>query len=95
VANRSPTPASNIGDFLGLFDDIWEVRGRLTRPIWGIPGVRAGIQKYILIASKRQPRIWMGLRPAFGLVPPGGAPLSEANRRSMAPNIGQGVRGGR
>ena len=23
VANRSPTPASKINDFLGLFDDIW------------------------------------------------------------------------
>jgi hypothetical protein len=45
VANRSPTPASKINDFLRLFDDIWGVRGRLSRPIWGIPGgVRAGIK---------------------------------------------------
>ena len=44
VANRSPTPASKINDFLGLFDDIWGVRGRRSRPIWGIPGVRAGIK---------------------------------------------------
>ncbi len=43
VANRSPTPASKISDFLGLFDDIWGVRGRLSGPIWGIPGVRVGI----------------------------------------------------
>ena len=26
VANRSPTPASKINDFLGLFDDIWGPR---------------------------------------------------------------------
>ncbi len=32
VANRSPTPASKINDFPGLFDDIWGVRGRLSRP---------------------------------------------------------------
>ncbi len=44
VANRSPTPASKISDFLGMFDDIWGVRGRLSRPIWGLPGVRAGIK---------------------------------------------------
>ncbi len=50
VANRSPTPASKINDLLGLFDDIWGVRGRLARPIWGIPGVRAGIKSiYIYI----------------------------------------------
>jgi hypothetical protein len=66
VANRSPTPASKINDFLELFDDIWEVRGRLSRPILGIPGVRAGI-KYIymyiytyilLVASESQPRLY-------------------------------------
>ena len=44
VANRPPTPASKIKDFLGLFDDIWGVRGRLSRPIWGVPGVLAGIK---------------------------------------------------
>ncbi len=43
VANRSPTRASRINDFLGLLD-IWGVRGHLSRPIWGIPGVRAGIK---------------------------------------------------
>ncbi len=38
VANRSPTPASKINDFLRMFADIWRVRGRLSRPIWRIPG---------------------------------------------------------
>ncbi len=62
VATRSPTTASKINDFLGLFDDIWGVRGRLSRPIWVIPGVRAGIQKYIFKASKSQPRYqWISL----------------------------------
>ena len=45
VANRSPTPASILKDVLGLFDDIWGVRGRLPPPIWGIPGVRATYTK--------------------------------------------------
>jgi hypothetical protein len=40
VANRSPTPVSKINDFLKLFDDIWGVRGCLSLPIRGIPGVR-------------------------------------------------------
>ncbi len=43
VANRSPTPASKFNDFLGPFDDIRGVWGRLSRPTWGIPAVRAGI----------------------------------------------------
>jgi hypothetical protein len=34
--------ASKINDFRGLFDDSWGVRGRFSRPSWGIPGVRAG-----------------------------------------------------
>jgi hypothetical protein len=48
VAKRSPTPASKINDFLGLFDEIWGVRGRLSGPIWGIPGVRAGMKNISL-----------------------------------------------
>ena len=44
VANRSPTPTSKTNDFLGPFDVILGVRGRRSRPIWGVPGVRAGIQ---------------------------------------------------
>jgi hypothetical protein len=48
VANRFPTPASKINDFLGQYDDIWGVRGRLSRPIWGIPGVRPELKKHIL-----------------------------------------------
>ncbi len=47
VANRSPTPASKIYDFLGLLDDILGVRGRLSRPILGIPGVRPEPNIYI------------------------------------------------
>ncbi len=39
VANRFPTPASKINDVFVLLDDIWEVRGRLSRPIRGIMGV--------------------------------------------------------
>ncbi len=44
VVNRSPTQASKINHFPGLFDDIWWARGRRSRPIWGIPGARAGIK---------------------------------------------------
>ncbi len=40
----------------GLSDDIWGVRGRLSRLIWGIPEVPARIQRYMfLVASKSQP----------------------------------------
>ncbi len=42
-ANQTPTPTSKFHRLLGPFDDLWEVRGRRFRPIWGVPGVRAGI----------------------------------------------------
>ncbi len=36
-----PHPSFENQRFPGvLFDDIWGIRGRLSRPIWGIPGVR-------------------------------------------------------
>ncbi len=58
VANRSPTPASKINDSLGLFDDIWGARGPHSRPILGVPGARAGPNKYILCSPlTRQVRI--------------------------------------
>ena len=51
MANRSPSPTSKTNDFPGLFDDIWGVRGRLPRPILGIPGVRAGIKNMYIFSS--------------------------------------------
>ncbi len=58
VANRSPTPASKISDFLGVFDDIWGVRGRLPRPIWGVPGVPAGIKNIYFQKHPNIYRVW-------------------------------------
>ena len=43
VPNRSPTPISKSNDFLGQSEDIWGARGPHFRPIWGVPGVRAGL----------------------------------------------------
>ncbi len=59
MANQSPTPASKINNFLGLFDDIWGSRAAFPGRFWWIPGVRAGsnqINIYILMASQNQPR---------------------------------------
>ncbi len=52
VANRSPTPASKFNEFRGQSEDIWGVRGRLSRPISGIPGIRAGIKHIYLLFPK-------------------------------------------
>ncbi len=50
VANRYPTPASKINDFLGLFDDIWGARGPHFQPMLGVPGVRAGLTNTYVLA---------------------------------------------
>ncbi len=44
VPNRSPTPISKSNDFRGLSDDIWGARGPHFRPIWEVPGARAGFK---------------------------------------------------
>ena len=50
VANRSPTQILKSKDFLGPFDDIWGARGPHFRPIWGVPGVRAGLTNTYVLA---------------------------------------------
>ncbi len=45
VANRSPTPTSETNDFLGPFDDICGVRGRLFRPILEDSGGQGRLNK--------------------------------------------------
>ncbi len=44
VPNRSTTPISKSNDFPGQSDDIWGGRIPHFRPIWGVPGVRAGLK---------------------------------------------------
>ena len=41
VVNRSPTQASKINHFQGLFEDIRGARGPHFQPIWWVPGARA------------------------------------------------------
>ncbi len=50
VLNRSPTPTSKFNDFPGQSDDIWEARAPHFRPIWGLPGVRAGLKNTYFLA---------------------------------------------
>ncbi len=44
VASRSPAPISKSNDFLGQSEDIWGAGGPHSRPILGVPGVRAGLK---------------------------------------------------
>ncbi len=49
VPNRSPTPISKSNHCLGQSGDIWASRGPHFRPIWGGPGIRAGLKTtYVL-----------------------------------------------
>ncbi len=50
VPNRSPTPISKATHFRGQSDDIWGARGPHFRPIWVVPGVRAGLRNTYLLA---------------------------------------------
>ncbi len=56
VANRSPTPASKINDFLGLFDDIWGSGAAFPGLFGGFRGSGPELTQIFLIASKSQPR---------------------------------------
>ncbi len=50
VPNRSPTPLSKSNDFRGQSEDIWGARGTHFRPIFWVPGVRAGLNKTYVFA---------------------------------------------
>ncbi len=57
VSNRSPTPISKFNDFLEQSNDIRGARGPHFRPMLGVPGVRAGLNKNIFFSPlKRPPR---------------------------------------
>ncbi len=47
VPNRSPNPNSKSNDFLRQSEGIW---GPHFRPIWGVPGVRAGLNNTSFLA---------------------------------------------
>ena len=50
VPNRSHTPISKSNDFRGQSDDIWGARGPHSRPIFGVPGARAGLKHTYFLA---------------------------------------------
>jgi hypothetical protein len=50
VPSWSPTPISKSNDFRGLSEYIWGARGPDFRPIWEVPGARAGLKHTYFLA---------------------------------------------
>ncbi len=50
VPNRSPTPTSKSHDSRGQSDEIWGAWGPHLRPIFGLPGARAGLKHTSFLA---------------------------------------------